>query len=279
MAKYPWLPETFPDDFRYYLHGDLDQRPVQPGVDDSSAESARYYCHPCDSLKPSDHFGGPNDHSHGEDRESNLSRYRSHKTKTPARLLSTRPRSADSSSLFALASKPLVRRSRFFRWLLTRVDEDSLVGDLAGNAAEDRHFPVQSDDPREIYEYLRCATCNSGVFEAFQKAWREWKTSPGYVPLKQRGRSLPHSKTRKKSKANKDPGYVSSGLRYEVYERDKGRCQICGVVAGYDHDRDEYVQIEVDHIKPKCRGGSNEIDNLRVLCKKCNRGKGAREAF
>ena len=279
MVIYPWLRETFPDSFIYYLHGDLEQRTVQLGVDDSSVESARYYCHFCDSFKPSDHFGGPNDHSHGKNRGSNLSRYRSHKTKTPAKLLSTRPQSANSSSLFALARKPPVRRSRFFRWLLTRVDEDSLVGDLAGDIAGKRDFPVQSDDPQKIYEYLCFATANPRVFVAFQKTWREWKTSPGYVPLKQRGRLLPHSKTRKNGKARKDPGRVRHRDRMRVFERDKGRCQICGVAAGYDPDRNKFIVIEADHIKAKSRGGSHEIDNLRTLCKPCNIGKGAREAF
>ena len=36
--------------------------------------------------------------------------------------------------------------------------------------------------------------------------------------------------------------------------------------------------VEVQHIVPPAEDGSNEIDNLQALCKRCNAGKGAREA-
>ncbi len=58
---------------------------------------------------------------------------------------------------------------------------------------------------------------------------------------------------------------VSSGLRYQVLKRDR-RCRLCG--AGPDDS-----VLHVDHIIPRSRGGSNDLDNLQVLCQVCNLGK------
>ena len=33
---------------------------------------------------------------------------------------------------------------------------------------------------------------------------------------------------------------------------------------------------EVDHIKPKCKGGTNSLKNLRVVSFKTNRSKGSK---
>ena len=66
---------------------------------------------------------------------------------------------------------------------------------------------------------------------------------------------------------NFDP--VGDSLRFEVLRRDRV-CQLCG--ATRDQER-----LEVDHIVPRSRGGSNDPDNLQVLCGRCNRGKGNRD--
>lgn len=57
---------------------------------------------------------------------------------------------------------------------------------------------------------------------------------------------------------------VPPGRRKIVFERDAYRCRECG-----DH-RD----LEIDHIFPISRGGSNAIENLQTLCKSCNLRKG-----
>lgn len=57
---------------------------------------------------------------------------------------------------------------------------------------------------------------------------------------------------------------VSSQLRKWVFERDAYRCRECG-----DHH-----DLEIDHIFPISRGGSNAVENLQTLCKPCNLKKG-----
>jgi diadenosine tetraphosphate (Ap4A) HIT family hydrolase len=65
-------------------------------------------------------------------------------------------------------------------------------------------------------------------------------------------------------------GYLSGSLRYEVLKRAGFRCELCGISA----DR---RAIEVDHILPRKRGGSDDLTNLQALCFKCNANKGARD--
>jgi len=59
-------------------------------------------------------------------------------------------------------------------------------------------------------------------------------------------------------------------LKLKVLKRDKHKCQICGKSPSTDPE----LELEVDHILPVSKGGTNELDNLQTLCIYCNRGKG-----
>lgn len=59
---------------------------------------------------------------------------------------------------------------------------------------------------------------------------------------------------------------LSKRIRFEVFKRDKFTCQYCGKSA-------PDVVLEVDHVKPVSRGGTNDIFNLVTSCFECNRGK------
>lgn len=66
-------------------------------------------------------------------------------------------------------------------------------------------------------------------------------------------------------------GYISGTLRYEVFRSAKFRCELCGA-------RGEDVALQVDHIVPRNRGGTDDLANLQTLCVQCNAMKRDRDS-
>ena len=58
-------------------------------------------------------------------------------------------------------------------------------------------------------------------------------------------------------------------LRFEVFKRDGFTCRYCG-------KRPPETVLEVDHIIPRSKGGTDIIENLVTSCFECNRGKSNR---
>lgn len=67
-----------------------------------------------------------------------------------------------------------------------------------------------------------------------------------------------------KQKTNREN--ISKAIRFEVFKRDKFKCQYCGASA-------PEVLLQIDHIQPVAKGGTNEILNLITACFECNNGK------
>lgn len=59
---------------------------------------------------------------------------------------------------------------------------------------------------------------------------------------------------------------LKSAVRRSVMERDAYRCKHC----------DSHIDLTVDHIHPKSKGGTDHMENLQTLCRSCNSKKGNR---
>lgn len=59
---------------------------------------------------------------------------------------------------------------------------------------------------------------------------------------------------------------INKKTRFEVFKRDGFQCAYCGKTP-------PAVTLEVDHIEPISKGGSDDINNLITACFDCNRGK------
>lgn len=59
---------------------------------------------------------------------------------------------------------------------------------------------------------------------------------------------------------------IPPSLRVKIFQRDKSRCRLCGTTA-------TRARLEIDHIIPVAKGGTNDESNLQVLCVTCNQGK------
>lgn len=60
--------------------------------------------------------------------------------------------------------------------------------------------------------------------------------------------------------------HPSAAVRIRVMKRDRFQCAYCGT-PGTD------AELEIDHIIPVSRGGSNHMSNLTTACRACNQTK------
>lgn len=65
--------------------------------------------------------------------------------------------------------------------------------------------------------------------------------------------------------------------RAAIYDRTSGKCHIChGALAFRNYGcLESRGAWEIDHSRPKAKGGSNHGNNLRAACISCNRSKQA----
>ena len=59
---------------------------------------------------------------------------------------------------------------------------------------------------------------------------------------------------------------IPNSVRQYIYQRDKFQCQSCG-------QTQIETKLNIDHIIPLAKGGSNDMSNLQTLCQTCNQNK------
>ncbi|BCM89040.1 hypothetical protein IAD21_00883 [Abditibacteriota bacterium] len=62
---------------------------------------------------------------------------------------------------------------------------------------------------------------------------------------------------------------IPQEVRIAVWQRDKGQCVQCGA-------KGRGACLEYDHILPFSKGGASTVNNIRLLCRRCNLEKGDR---
>ncbi len=75
------------------------------------------------------------------------------------------------------------------------------------------------------------------------------------------------------AKAPMRAGALGLSIRYKVLRRDSFRCSLCGRAPASTPG----LELHVDHIVARARGGDNSPANLRTLCSQCNLGKGVQD--
>ncbi|MFC6013351.1 TerD family protein [Nocardia lasii] len=90
-------------------------------------------------------------------------------------------------------------------------------------------------------------------------------TDPDYVAAALEG-ALRVSKRLVLTPGQRDSRSISQDVKAQVWQRDGGVCVECG----------DGHYLEFDHIIPLSRGGATSATNLQILCRACNRAKGAR---
>jgi len=75
--------------------------------------------------------------------------------------------------------------------------------------------------------------------------------------------------TRAPKRTNRKPPIrksISASLRFKVFQRCDFKCVYCGKAPPQS-------ELQIDHIVPVSRGGTNAVENLVAACAECNHGK------
>jgi hypothetical protein len=70
----------------------------------------------------------------------------------------------------------------------------------------------------------------------------------------------------KKRSNSYDRNWISPADRRQIYKRDNNRCVYC----------DSSYMLQLDHVKPRAKGGTDDPRNLVTACRTCNLAKGAK---
>jgi len=72
---------------------------------------------------------------------------------------------------------------------------------------------------------------------------------------------------------------INEETRSDVFEKTNGKCQYCGKTLTYENRlRAGRAAWEVEHMRPRAKGGADHLNNLVPACWECNMSKGTSSA-
>lgn len=154
---------------------------------------------------------------------------------------------------------PIIRR--FGTWAVTEYGVECLISYYA--------IPKERLD-EDDWLYHLCGKAGDRGWADYWDVWsalrfgRKYFKTPRRKPVEPTQAPEPTMIARERHTARRK---LSHRVRFLVMKRDGYRCQFCGRMAN------DGVQLDIDHIVPRAKGGSDRADNLQVLCSPCNNGK------
>jgi 5-methylcytosine-specific restriction endonuclease McrA len=86
------------------------------------------------------------------------------------------------------------------------------------------------------------------------------KLDPAREPKRRQSNQVSQVVSTQKPSETGERRYIQAALRRDIWKRAKGRCAGCG----------SFRRLQIDHVTPIAKGGTNAPENLRLLCFHCN---------
>jgi len=151
-----------------------------------------------------------------------------------------------------------------------KTDDDDLLSNLATVWETLGRQPKQND--------LRSPLSRFSA-DTYKRRFGSWRKSLEFFVENASDSALPASSTNpvvtagdgilSPTQKHQTPRNPSWRLRFLINRRDRFTCRACGRSPANEVG----VVLHVDHIIPWSKGGETTLDNLQILCEKCNLGK------
>jgi len=133
-------------------------------------------------------------------------------------------------------------------------------------------MPIQVTSVKRafIMIYLGIARAVDQEYQTFDfETWSQMKINAGDETVGLIGRMVKIPRVILLSVYDRLPKKQVRFSRYNIFSRDKNICQYCG-------KKFQRPELNLDHVKPRSRGGETTWENIVCSCIECNRRKGGR---